>query len=107
MPAFADRINASTVKAFGEVVTWTPSGGSAMAKRGIFDERHLDVQQDDGSVISSLFSTLAVIASDWPGVAKGDAVIARSTAYVMVDVRTDGQDMKLLVLGADVGGSSA
>ena len=95
------------MRAFGEAVTWTPSGGSAATKRGIFDERHLDVPQDDGTVISSLFSTLAVIASDWPGVAKGDAVIARLTAYVVVDVRTDGQDMKLLVLGADVGGSSA
>lgn len=105
MSRFADPINSACVSAFAESVTWTPAGGSAASASGIFDERHIEVEQPDGSTISSLFSTLAVIASDWSGVAKGDAVIARSTAYLVVDVRSDGQDMALLVLGADLGGS--
>lgn len=105
MPFFADPANDSVMATFGEAVTWAPAGGSATSKRGIFDSRHYEVDQPDGSRISSEVTTLAVIATDWPSVATGDAVIARSAQWRVVDVRPDGQDMAVLQLEKDLGGT--
>lgn len=55
------------LRVFGRAVTFTPSGGSPVGRRGIFDREHEIIKSDvDGAQYSTTSPILSIRRSEWP-----------------------------------------
>lgn len=79
--------------AFGEAVTYTPAGGSALALTGIFLAAFKDVTFDrDGAPLTTVNPVLDMRLSVFGDIvpAQGDQVVVRGNTYNVSDVQPDG-----------------
>ena len=96
-----DAVGTACRNAFGESVTYTPQGGSAVSLSGIFNAQTEVIEDGAGgipvrSTLPSLGFKTSAIA---PSVAKaGDTVTVRSTSYKVRAVEDDGEGMVRVLL---------
>ena len=85
---------------FGELVTFTPFGGSSVSITGIFDCTYEAV--DSGGSVSFAVEQprLTVKTSDVSGVAEGDSFTVRSSDYIARIVMADGTGITEIALEA-------
>ena len=85
---------------FGEVATYTPSGGSASSVTGIFDDE--DIEVGDGEVSRLVHQTkFQCKSTDVTGIAEGDALVVRTVAYTIEYFKDDGTGVIDLFLSKD------
>ncbi len=85
---------------FGELVTFTPAGGSSISVTGIFDKEYEAVEAG-GSVSFALEQPrLTVRTSDVSGVSEGDAFTIRSSSYIARVIMADGTGITEIALEA-------
>ncbi len=102
-------LNEACRDAFSVAIAWTPAGGAQVVTNpaglpltGIFDSRHYSaLDGDDGAGVSTLRTTVSVVLTDLPGVAREDVIAAEGAVYEVVDILPDGQGMAALVLEKD------
>lgn len=96
----AKLANRSTARVFGEAVTYTPAGGSPVPLRAIVDQEPVREAVGQGDAWeSSEQVTATIVLADWPQVpAPDDELATADAAYVVRDVRADGQGGVVLVL---------
>lgn len=79
---------------FGEAVTYTPSGDSAVVIQGVFDNAYVDVEG-----VVSLKPILRIVLSDLVSLpAKGDQVTISTIEYRVMESRLDGHGGTTLIL---------
>lgn len=85
---------------FGELVTFTPFGGSSVSITGIFDSTYEAV--DSGGSVSFAVEQprLTVKTSDVSGVAEGDLFTIRSSSYIARVIMADGTGITEIALEA-------
>ena len=82
---------AAGMAAFGEYVTWTPSGGTAQTVPAVFWDNALDTRFEDGTEVEQVTTYLSVRLSQMTGApAQGDAWTVRGIAYLASEVIPDG-----------------
>lgn len=91
-PAIADKILQTTIGAFGQPVTYTPSGGSPITINGVFDAAHSEVGMGSHVPgVSSVSPRLGIRLADLPAKPKkGDLVAIGATTYRVIDSEEDG-----------------
>lgn len=100
MPVDFDAlVNAPLAELFGRGVTYTPSGGDPVEVTGIFQAQHQTVETEGELTFSSTAPVLWIRLADWPQApARFDGVIVDAAAYIIEDVRPDGQGGVKLIL---------
>jgi hypothetical protein len=83
---------------FGEAVTFTPSGGSKRAIKGIFDHEYTAVDAGGGVPFAMQQPRLTCRTADVPGVADGDIFVVNSVSYVARIIMPDGTGMTEIML---------
>lgn len=86
------RIMDSVKSAFGEGITYTPVGGSALSLVAVIDEAYEAVDPNTGASIISNQPIITIKIDDLGQLPqKGDAVTMRSSNYLVIEYQTDGQ----------------
>lgn len=102
MPVNFDTLLLAPAQAvFGEAVTYTPAGGSALGLTGIFLAAFQEISFDrDGAQLTTVNPVLDVRLSVFGDVtpAQDDQVVVRGNTYNVSDVRPDGIGGARLVL---------
>jgi hypothetical protein len=85
---------------FGEVMTFTPAGGSASQITAIFDNAYQAV--DAGGTVAFAVSQPKIMCrtSDVSNATEGDTIIHNSVTYTMTIVMDDGTGMSEIMLEA-------
>lgn len=107
----ADRLLFVSPDDFGELATYTPTGGAAVpAIAGIFNDPHISVQNGIEVSASDSMPTFLCRAADLPAAAAGGdagdtlALAANelhaAVTYRVIDLQPDGTGLVLLTLGA-------
>ncbi len=92
--AFGKSVVGLCNSVFGESISYTPSGGSAVTIKAIFDERYIEV---DGVVC--LKPTLRINLDDLVlGPGKGDTVSIATVTYRVTESQLDGFGGTTLIL---------
>ena len=86
---------------FGQVATYTPSGGSGSSINGIFDNGDGLVDIGGRVGVTAGDPQFVCRTSDDSSAAEGDALVTGSVNYTVRDVIDDGTGMSTLVLEAD------
>ena len=88
----ATRVQKAGQRVFGEVVTFTPSGGTPQTGTGIFDAAHV-YQEIIGDTVVETVRPVVVVRSDSfsPDPKRNDAITVRSKNYICIEMRPDGQ----------------
>ncbi|HEY2010534.1 MAG TPA: hypothetical protein VGH23_16210 [Rhizomicrobium sp.] len=93
---------APCMDAFGEPVTYLPSGGGSLPIEGIFDKAYSELVIDEaGSGITTVIPVLGILLSALPSSPRqGDKlqVASVNTTYIVKEVRPDGHAMYKLML---------
>ena len=85
---------------FGTDATYTPSGGSAVTIRVIFDDVFHAVSPQEGEVEVSGPQALARTA-DVPSAGHSDTLAVHGVTYKVIGVQPDGSGLTLLTLSKD------
>lgn len=101
-----ETVNSTILGAFGEPAkfSWTPNTGDIVDDLdGIFDARHFAVESEGEVSVSDYQPSLACERADVSygeagGIAEGDQVTVRGTAYVVKDMRPDSEGWLILDL---------
>ena len=97
-----DLAAAPCMDAFGEPVTYLPSGGGSIPIAGIFDKAYSELVLDDvGSGITTVVPVLGILRSALPSQPRqGDKlqVASVNTTYIVKEVRDDGHATYKLML---------
>ena len=93
------RVQTAGQTVFGEVVTFTPTGGSAETVTGVFDAEHAFQELMGDATIETLrpvviFRTASL--SQTP--VRGDSISVRSTDYTVIEIQPDGHGDIVVVL---------
>ena len=93
-----DKVDTAAVNAFGEDVTYTPSGGGPTVVKGFFQSP--DVSPESGIDINFESTGPQVIlkAADAPNPSHLDTVIVRSITYTVKQVEIDESSLVILHL---------
>lgn len=87
----ADVVNVAARDVFGEAVTYTPSGGAALALATPFDAAYEEVVVEDGVPVATTNPVLSVRLADLPTAPrKGDTFTVRGKGYKVKVVKPDG-----------------
>ena len=86
---------------FGQVATYTPSGGSGSSINGIFDNGYGLVDLGGRVGVTTGDPSFVCRTSDVSSAVEGDALVMGSTNYTIRDVIDDGTGMTTLMLEAD------
>lgn len=99
-PALADRALRTAIATFGQTVVYHGDGANPVTLTGIFDAAHESVELDVAGVpVSTRQPELGLRLADLPvAPQQGDHLEIDGTAYVVVDVRPDGQGGARLAL---------
>lgn len=93
----ADDMLGTCVDTFEHVVTISPLksigfGAASYQARGVYSERPVDVQTEDGAILSTTTRTLGVRLSEFTTTpVAGDQVMIAGATYVIDDADDDGQ----------------
>lgn len=84
-----DGMSGVLADVFGDVVTWTASGGAAVELQAVFRREPVEVAAAEGGTVLTHMPSLRVRVSDAPGIAAGDLVqsdIDPGVSYRVVNV---------------------
>lgn len=96
-----DRLAMLDADEFGVSATWTPSGGSATAVDGIFDNEFRSTDIGAGAEIATDDPHFLCRTADVSGIVEGDALVVSGVSYTVRVVMADGTGMTELVLEED------
>jgi hypothetical protein len=92
--ALADSVVGLCNSVFGDSVTYTPSGGSPVSIKGVFDNAWVEIEN-----VQSLKPILRIKLSDLSSSpAKGDQVTIDLIDYYVMESRVDGHGGSTLIL---------
>lgn len=100
---FSSLVLAPAMQVFGRDITVDPvasrPGVAPYAARGVFSSKPVDVQLQDGSIMSDQQTTVGIRNAEFvvvPG--QGDRITIAGTVYFVDDVDDDGQGGSMIAL---------
>lgn len=94
-----DGVMRAATQAFGEVVVYTPSGGSAFEIDGIFRSQFSTIDVDSGFEVLTETPNLGIRNNDFTTPpAQGDTLVVNGTTYTVQTVHKDGDSGSILLL---------
>lgn len=94
----ADLLDFFELDDFADSAIYTPAGGSASTVLGIFDNPQASRNATDMMDITIPAPQFVCRTVDVPNAADGDAIVIRSTSYLVRVVLTDGTGVSTLLL---------